>query len=193
MIDRALMPGSNTPSPPACQIHSWLGCQRRTSSFQLIATAVGRFEARKVLRGLDGRRVARMPAREQRDAFVGRQRRQILDLADGGARRLLQEHMLAGLQRRARGAVAVLRRHAQRHRVELRDGGEHFLDGLEARDAVDAGVAAGGGDELVVGVRRPARAGAGRARSCRRRRCRFLWCCLLTWGSGRLEDWGASS
>jgi hypothetical protein len=35
-IDRALMPGSNTPKPPARQIQSWFGCQRRTSSFQLM-------------------------------------------------------------------------------------------------------------------------------------------------------------
>ena len=36
-MDSALMPGSKTPKPPGCQIQSWLGCQRRTSSFQLIA------------------------------------------------------------------------------------------------------------------------------------------------------------
>ena len=101
--------------------------------------------------------------------------------------------MLAGFQRSARGAVAVLRRHAQRHRIELRDGGEHFLDGLKAGDAVDAGVAAGGGDELVVGV--PGQRGqmlvaddladADDADS--------YGCCLRTWGSGRMEEWGASS
>ena len=35
------MPGSNTPKPPACQIQAWLGCQRRTSSFQTISTERG--------------------------------------------------------------------------------------------------------------------------------------------------------
>ena len=33
-IDSALMPGSNTPRPPASQIQAWPGCQWRTSSFQ---------------------------------------------------------------------------------------------------------------------------------------------------------------
>ncbi len=33
-IEKALMPGSNTPKPPGSQIHSWPGCQWRTSSFQ---------------------------------------------------------------------------------------------------------------------------------------------------------------
>ena len=37
-IDRALMPGSKTPSPPAFQIHAWPGCQRRTSSRQTTST-----------------------------------------------------------------------------------------------------------------------------------------------------------
>ena len=37
-IDSALMPGSNTPSPPGSQIQSWPGCQTRTSSFQLMCT-----------------------------------------------------------------------------------------------------------------------------------------------------------
>jgi hypothetical protein len=40
MIDKALMPGSKTPRPPGCQIHSWFGCQRRTSSFHCTFTAV---------------------------------------------------------------------------------------------------------------------------------------------------------
>ena len=70
---------------------------------------------------------------------------------------------------------------------------EHFLDGLEAGDAVDAGVAAGGGDELVVGVLGQRGqmlvahdlADADDADSD--------GCCLRTWGSGRMEEWGASS
>ncbi len=31
-IDRALMPGSKTPKPPAVQIHFWPGCQRRVAA-----------------------------------------------------------------------------------------------------------------------------------------------------------------
>jgi len=38
-IERALMPGSNMPRPPACQIHGWPGCQTRTSSFHVIIAA----------------------------------------------------------------------------------------------------------------------------------------------------------
>ena len=34
-MESALMPGSNTPKPPASQIHCWPGCQCRTSSFQV--------------------------------------------------------------------------------------------------------------------------------------------------------------
>ena len=41
-MDKALMPGSKTPSPPGSQIQSWPGCQRRTSSFQTIRTFVAR-------------------------------------------------------------------------------------------------------------------------------------------------------
>ena len=38
-IESALMPGSKTPKPPAVQIHFWPGCQRRTSSFQVMVIA----------------------------------------------------------------------------------------------------------------------------------------------------------
>ena len=34
-IDSALMPGSRTPNPPACQIQLWPGCHLSTSSFQV--------------------------------------------------------------------------------------------------------------------------------------------------------------
>jgi hypothetical protein len=37
-IESALMPGSNTPSPPGSQIQACPGCQTRTSSFQLMVT-----------------------------------------------------------------------------------------------------------------------------------------------------------
>ena len=46
-IDSALMPGSKTPKPPGAQIHSWFGCQRRTSSFQLMAADLILVEPRK--------------------------------------------------------------------------------------------------------------------------------------------------
>src|ERR1700712_2562580 len=37
-MDKALMPGSNTPSPPACQIQLCPGCHLRTCSFQSTRT-----------------------------------------------------------------------------------------------------------------------------------------------------------
>ena len=37
-IESALIPGSNTPSPPGSQIHACPGCHTRTSSRQVIAT-----------------------------------------------------------------------------------------------------------------------------------------------------------
>ena len=46
-MDSALMPGSNTPKPPACQIHCWPGCQWRTSSFQVTSSIITRRSARK--------------------------------------------------------------------------------------------------------------------------------------------------
>ena len=107
-MDSALMPGSKTPKPPGCQIQSWFGCQRRTSSFQLIAAERIVVPARKAAGGLDGGRIARMPAGEQRDALVVGQPLQVLDFADGGAGRLFHEDVLAGLDGRARRLVAVL-------------------------------------------------------------------------------------
>ena len=93
-IDSALMPGSNTPKPPGAQIHSWLGCQRRTSSFQMIDADAEAGRREEAARGLHRRGIARMPAGEQRDALLRRQRLQVLDLADRRARRLLQEDVL---------------------------------------------------------------------------------------------------
>ena len=93
-----------------------------------------------------------MPAGEERDACLGGEPLQVLDLADGGARRLFHEDVLAGLDGRARRLVAELRRHAQRHGVDADVGGEHFLDRREIGDAVDGGVAAGRGDQIEVAI-----------------------------------------
>ena len=41
-IDRALMPGSNTPMPPASNTQSWPGCHLRTSSRHVIWARVTR-------------------------------------------------------------------------------------------------------------------------------------------------------
>ena len=65
-IESALMPGSNTPSPPGSQIQPCPGCQTRTSSFQLMCTELMRHAASHCARRLDRGRKARMPGREQR-------------------------------------------------------------------------------------------------------------------------------
>ncbi len=65
--------------------------------------------------------------------------------------------MLFRFERRPRGVVAELRRHAERYGLELRHRVEHRLDIREIRDAVDLAVPAGGGDEAVVAVLRQGR------------------------------------
>ena len=66
--------------------------------------------------------------------------------------RLFGEDVLAGQDRRARGVVANLRRHAQRHRLDLGRGRQKRLDALEIGNAVHLPMPAGSGDELVVAV-----------------------------------------
>ena len=44
-IDKALMPGSNTPNPPGSQIHCWPGCHLWTSSCQWISSDLTRLPA----------------------------------------------------------------------------------------------------------------------------------------------------
>ena len=65
-IESALMPGSNTPSPPGSKIQACPGCQTRTSSFQLMRTELILRCRQQLPRRLDRGRIARMPGREQR-------------------------------------------------------------------------------------------------------------------------------
>ena len=44
-IDKALMPGSNTPNPPGAQIHCWPGCHLWTSSCHWISIDLMRLPA----------------------------------------------------------------------------------------------------------------------------------------------------
>ena len=50
-IDRALMPGSKTPRPPACQIQVWPGCHLRTSSFQVTTRLLSLLPASQAFAG----------------------------------------------------------------------------------------------------------------------------------------------
>ncbi|MCY1243047.1 hypothetical protein D9M72_560500 [compost metagenome] len=60
--------------------------------------------------------------------------------------------MLAGVECCAGGVVAILRRHAERYRVDRWDGFQHRFDRLEIIDAIDGAVAAGRGNQPVVAV-----------------------------------------
>ena len=151
-IDRALMPGSKTPSPPAFQIHAWPGCQRRTSSRQTTSTDFSfRAEAHA--------RAGSTPAawRECQVAnrlsfFLGGEVRQAGHLADRGAGRLLEQHVLAGKQGLPREVVPDLRRGANRHRVDLRMGRQHGVDGRIGGRSLQLAVGTGGGGDLEVRI-----------------------------------------
>ena len=70
------MPGSKTPKLPASQIHSWPGCQRRTSSFHSIARRRSVLPASRSLASSTARVVLRMPGREDRPVASRRRERQ---------------------------------------------------------------------------------------------------------------------
>jgi hypothetical protein len=93
-----------------------------------------------------------MPAGEERDRLGVGTFFQILDFANGCARWLFQEDVLACFECRTRRLVAKLRRHAERYRVEGRAGIQHLFEGRKVRDAVNRGVTAGDSSESKVGV-----------------------------------------
>ena len=104
------------------------------------------------LGGFHGRRITRMPAGEQRQAlFIGAPF-EVLHFAEGGARRLFEEDVLAGGECRMGCFVAVLRRHAQRNGIDVRHGFQHRADGRIARDALHRAVTARGGRQFVAAV-----------------------------------------
>src|SRR5215813_9038189 len=115
-IESALMPGSNTPNPPGSQIQAWPGCQTRTSSFQMICTDEMRRGASQLRAGRDGCRFD-----------------QGIELADAGAGRLLQHHMLAGGERACRLLAPHLRRRAQHHRIDRRAVAQEIFERCEMR------------------------------------------------------------
>ena len=98
------------------------------------------------------RRMARVPAGEQGHAFFRRQLLQRLDFGKRGARRFFQEDVLACLQRFTCGFIAVLRRHAQGDGLDGRARAQHLGHALVGGHALDAVVAAGGGDQLEIGI-----------------------------------------
>src|SRR5215510_11539380 len=95
-----------------------------------------------------------MPGLEQGAAaarsLLGQQR----DLARRRRGRLLQHHVTAGAQRLARRLEMHLRRRADRHAVQIGNTREHGVEIGEARDTIDAGVAAGAGHQFETRVAR---------------------------------------
>lgn len=114
--------------------------------------AFDRRRGKKCLGGLDGRRIARMPAGKERRTLLARQRFEIGHFAQRRAGRLFQEDVLAGDERLIGCLVAVLRRHAERNGIDRGLGVEHRLDRRIALDAFDCAVAACRGDEREIRV-----------------------------------------
>ena len=119
-IDSALMPGSNTPKPPACQIHCWPGCQWRTSSFQVTRSRLISQPASAFFASCDGLVILGVPRGEDGLADLVGQELQVLKFAQGGGGRLFQEHALAREKRLAGDLVAHLRRRADGDRLDVR-------------------------------------------------------------------------
>ncbi|MNY44355.1 hypothetical protein D3C86_1793790 [compost metagenome] len=60
--------------------------------------------------------------------------------------------MLAGIQRRIGGLVTILRRHAQRYRIDSRHSLQHGLDGAIGSDAVHRAMTARGADQFKIRI-----------------------------------------
>ena len=108
---------------------------------------------------LDGRRETGMPGGKQRPSGLPRRCDQRTKFADGGTRRLFEQHVLAGLQRGRRLRVTPLRRRAQRNGIDVWRFREHLIERREMRDAFEGRIAArdrsefnavGGGDRRDV-------------------------------------------
>ena len=100
-IDSALMPGSKTPKPPGSQIQAWSGCQRRTSSFQTMATERGgRVASQALASATAGAKRECQVAKRTTPAAAGGGDHEV-DLAEGRRRRLLQQDVAPGGERLA--------------------------------------------------------------------------------------------
>ncbi|ENN85819.1 hypothetical protein RHSP_18447 [Rhizobium freirei PRF 81] len=102
-------------------------------------------------------RIARMPACKERNTLCLGEIFEISHFAQGRARRLFQEDVLAGRERLIGRFVAILRRHAERDGVDCSYGIEHGFDGRERRNAFDRTMAACRGDQLEIRIIRDRR------------------------------------
>ena len=73
-IEKALMPGSNTPKPPGSHIHCWPGCHLCTSSCQRISIDDA-LSGERLGSIIDGRVMLRVPGGEQCDLLAPRRGR----------------------------------------------------------------------------------------------------------------------
>ncbi len=97
---------------------------------------------------LHGPGILGVPGLEQAASSDLSHPRQVIQLGGGRAGRLLQEHVLAPLQRQTRRLVVSLRRAAYRHRLDVGSLAQHLVQAREVCDAFHQRVAAGAGDEL---------------------------------------------
>jgi len=134
-IERALIPGSNTPNRPA-RGSSAARDARRDILAPLDMDRGDPPPREPVARGIDARRLARMPGRKQSDARPRRALTKILDLGNGGARRLFEHHVQPGCNRFAGHRKTPQRRGAKRDRIE-RFARDHFRQSPVARHALD--------------------------------------------------------
>ena len=142
------MPGSKTPKPPACQIHSWPGCQRRTSSFHSMKSERMRRPARRRRASSTAGLYCECQVAKMTRFLSGRVLLEVLELRDRRRRRLFEQHVLACCQGFTRDRVADRGRRADRDGVEIRHGREELRRRSEARHAVlrDAALAHDGGE-----------------------------------------------
>ncbi len=99
-------------------------------------------------RRLDRRSEAGVPAGEQGSSGLPGHSDQGRKFANRRARRLFQQHMLAGLQRGRRLGVAHLRRCAERNGIDIARTFEQFVERRVMGDAIDGGIAADNGGEF---------------------------------------------
>ena len=118
-IDSALIPGSNTPKPPASKIQVWPGCHLRTSSFQLTNSRVtvcpASIRAACSTASLYCECHVVNKTRPEAAASCSRWPSSVSVPAGGFS----SSTMFARRQRRACDGVAHLRRGADRHRVHI--------------------------------------------------------------------------
>ena len=166
--ERALMPGSKTPKPPACQIQAWFGVPAPHVLLPDDRDGAGPAAGEPGLCLRHRGREARMPGGEEDGALLAGGGDHEVDLAQRRRRRLLQQHVAPGRQRLQRHGGARLGRHAERD-GRRRALGEEAVEIGEVRHARRSSRGARRRRRARSPGRRRSPGCAGRGRSCRRR------------------------